>query len=251
MRKHFFFLWFNLKNILRSRNIERRLVGTEEGLQDDTAFWLLICILLSNPLGANIHVDNSTMSVPWMQVKVFQLCLCSSRLWCLYFWAFGGWFQPVWQGISWPHTLLSVAGAGTDANVSLILFGENGDSGTLALKESNKSNKFERNQMDEFNFPDMLSLGDLCKVRIWHDNKGQGGEVWGAKGQWLVQPTRRAAPSVAMGQFEDDSQLCCSLSNPRVILGPCGPVCLETLPSCRRFSGLMVGFDGLSGLFQS
>uniref|UniRef100_A0A8C2T270 Lipoxygenase homology PLAT domains 1 n=1 Tax=Coturnix japonica TaxID=93934 RepID=A0A8C2T270_COTJA len=65
-----------------------------------------------------------------------------------------------------------IGGAGTDANVSLILFGENGDSGTLALKESNKSNKFERNQMDEFSFPDMLSLGDLCKVRIWHDNKG-------------------------------------------------------------------------------
>ncbi|KFV05227.1 Lipoxygenase homology domain-containing protein 1, partial [Pterocles gutturalis] len=65
-----------------------------------------------------------------------------------------------------------VGGAGTDANVSLILFGEHGDSGTLALKESNKSNKFERNQMDEFNFSDMLSLGDLCKVRIWHDNKG-------------------------------------------------------------------------------
>uniref|UniRef100_A0A663ND18 Lipoxygenase homology domains 1 n=1 Tax=Athene cunicularia TaxID=194338 RepID=A0A663ND18_ATHCN len=65
-----------------------------------------------------------------------------------------------------------VGGAGTDANVSLILFGEYGDSGTLALKESNKSNKFERNQMDEFNFSDMLSLGDLCKVRIWHDNKG-------------------------------------------------------------------------------
>ncbi|OPJ86950.1 lipoxygenase-like proteiny domain-containing protein 1 [Patagioenas fasciata monilis] len=68
-----------------------------------------------------------------------------------------------------------IGGAGTDANVSLILFGENGDSGTLALKESNKSNKFERNQMDEFSFSDMLSLGDLCKVRIWHDNKGQYG----------------------------------------------------------------------------
>ncbi|XP_065519706.1 lipoxygenase homology domain-containing protein 1 isoform X2 [Lathamus discolor] len=65
-----------------------------------------------------------------------------------------------------------IGGAGTDANVSLILFGENGDSGTLPLKESNKSNKFERNQLDEFSFSDMLSLGDLCKVRIWHDNKG-------------------------------------------------------------------------------
>lgn len=70
-------------------------------------------------------------------------------------------------------------GAGTDANVSLILFGENGDSGTLPLKESNKSNKFERNQMDEFSFSDMLSLGDLCKVRIWHDNKGQDGDLEG------------------------------------------------------------------------
>lgn len=59
----------------------------------------------------------------------------------------------------------------------LVLFGENGDSGILALKESNKSNKFERNQMDEFNFSDMLSLGDLCKVRIWHDNKGQGSDM--------------------------------------------------------------------------
>ncbi|XP_063279308.1 lipoxygenase homology domain-containing protein 1 isoform X3 [Prinia subflava] len=65
-----------------------------------------------------------------------------------------------------------IGGAGTDANVSLILFGEYGDSGTLPLKESNKSNKFERNQMDEFSFSEMLSLGDLCKVRIWHDNKG-------------------------------------------------------------------------------
>ncbi|XP_062369972.1 lipoxygenase homology domain-containing protein 1 [Cinclus cinclus] len=65
-----------------------------------------------------------------------------------------------------------IGGAGTDANVSLILFGEYGDSGTLPLKESSKSNKFERNQMDEFSFSEMLSLGDLCKVRIWHDNKG-------------------------------------------------------------------------------
>ncbi|XP_019387226.1 PREDICTED: lipoxygenase homology domain-containing protein 1 [Crocodylus porosus] len=65
-----------------------------------------------------------------------------------------------------------VIGAGTDANVYLIIFGENGDTGTLPLKESNKSNKFERNQMDIFEFNDMLSLGELCKVRVWHDNKG-------------------------------------------------------------------------------
>nr|XP_020662186.1 lipoxygenase homology domain-containing protein 1 [Pogona vitticeps] len=65
-----------------------------------------------------------------------------------------------------------VGGAGTDANVSMIIFGEYGDTGTLALKESNRSNKFERDRLDVFYFDDVLSLGDLCKVRIWHDNKG-------------------------------------------------------------------------------
>uniref|UniRef100_A0A3P8XB79 PLAT domain-containing protein n=1 Tax=Esox lucius TaxID=8010 RepID=A0A3P8XB79_ESOLU len=65
-----------------------------------------------------------------------------------------------------------VGGAGTDANVFLILFGENGDTGTLALKESGNRNKFERKLKDIFRFQDILSLGELSKVRVWHDNKG-------------------------------------------------------------------------------
>ncbi|KAM3842453.1 LOW QUALITY PROTEIN: lipoxygenase homology domain-containing protein 1 [Diretmus argenteus] len=65
-----------------------------------------------------------------------------------------------------------VSAAGTDANVWLIVFGENGDTGTLPLKDSNKSNKFERKQLDTFRFPDILSLGELSKVRVWHDNSG-------------------------------------------------------------------------------
>lgn len=68
---------------------------------------------------------------------------------------------------------LSYAGAGTDANVFIIVFGEHGDTGTLALKQSNNSNKFERKALDVFKFVDMLSLGNLSKVRIWHDNKGK------------------------------------------------------------------------------
>lgn len=64
-------------------------------------------------------------------------------------------------------------GAGTDAKVCIIIFGENGDSGTLALKESSKSNKFERKQVDVFRFSDILSLGELSKVRVWHNNSGQ------------------------------------------------------------------------------
>ncbi|XP_007465679.1 PREDICTED: lipoxygenase homology domain-containing protein 1 isoform X2 [Lipotes vexillifer] len=65
-----------------------------------------------------------------------------------------------------------ILGAGTDANVFIIIFGENGDSGTLALKQSANWNKFERNSTDTFNFSNMLSLGHLCKLRVWHDNKG-------------------------------------------------------------------------------
>ncbi|XP_016404113.1 lipoxygenase homology domain-containing protein 1-like [Sinocyclocheilus rhinocerous] len=65
-----------------------------------------------------------------------------------------------------------VTASGTDANVWMIIFGENGDTGTLTLRESNNTNKFERKQTDTFRFPDILSLGELSKVRIWHDNSG-------------------------------------------------------------------------------
>ncbi|KAM6931491.1 lipoxygenase homology domain-containing protein 1 [Xenentodon cancila] len=65
-----------------------------------------------------------------------------------------------------------ITGGGTDANVFLIVFGEFGDTGTLPLKESGNRNKFERKTKDVFRFPDMLSLGELSKVRVWHDNKG-------------------------------------------------------------------------------
>ncbi|XP_076613401.1 lipoxygenase homology domain-containing protein 1 [Chaetodon auriga] len=65
-----------------------------------------------------------------------------------------------------------IAVAGTDANVWIIIFGENGDTGTLALKECSKSNKFERKQVDTFRFSDILSLGELSKVRVWHNNTG-------------------------------------------------------------------------------
>lgn len=55
----------------------------------------------------------------------------------------------------------------------LIVFGENGDTGTLALKEGGSRNKFERKSKDVFRFPDILSLGELSKIRVWHDNKGE------------------------------------------------------------------------------
>jgi len=65
-------------------------------------------------------------------------------------------------------------GAGTDANVFVTLFGENGDSGEIHLKDS-ETNKdpFENLQEDVFTINEVLSLGDLHKCRVWHDNKGR------------------------------------------------------------------------------
>ena len=64
-------------------------------------------------------------------------------------------------------------GAGTDANVYVCLFGEHGDSGPLHLNnsETNKS-PFETKQSDVFTMNEILSLGELTKCRVWHDNKG-------------------------------------------------------------------------------
>jgi len=67
----------------------------------------------------------------------------------------------------------NVNGAGTDAGVYITLFGENGDSGEIRLKSSETNKKpFENNQLDVFTLSNILNLGQLFKVRIWHDNKG-------------------------------------------------------------------------------
>jgi hypothetical protein len=72
-------------------------------------------------------------------------------------------------------------GAGTDANVFVTLFGENGDSGELELRKSEtNSNKFERNRVDVFEFPGLLSVGEFTKLRVRHDNTGNllGNASW-------------------------------------------------------------------------
>ncbi|KAK7479806.1 hypothetical protein BaRGS_00028986, partial [Batillaria attramentaria] len=85
--------------------------------------------------------------------------------------------KPVIEKTSYEITVKTsdVRGAGTDANVYIILFGVNGDSGELHLKDSttNKS-PFETGQTDVFTIKHILSLGELSKLRVWHDNKGFG-----------------------------------------------------------------------------
>ena len=52
-------------------------------------------------------------------------------------------------------------GAGTDAKVFVVLFGEKGETEKLALETSNQLNKFELGQVDEFD----LKTKDVGKVQ--------------------------------------------------------------------------------------
>ena len=55
-----------------------------------------------------------------------------------------------------------LSGSGTDANVFLIIFGEYGDSGEIALENSETyKDKFERGHTDVFLLKDMLSSGEF------------------------------------------------------------------------------------------
>ena len=62
--------------------------------------------------------------------------------------------------------------AGTDANVSITLYGSNGDTGQRQLTKK-FVNLFERGKTDDFTI-EALDLGQLTRLRIEHDNKGFG-----------------------------------------------------------------------------
>ncbi|XP_077976546.1 lipoxygenase homology domain-containing protein 1-like isoform X1 [Styela clava] len=71
-----------------------------------------------------------------------------------------------------------VRGAGTDANVYMMLYGENDDSGKINLKTSKTySDKFEKNHADIFTV-EASDLGNLKKIKIGHDNSGLLGAAW-------------------------------------------------------------------------
>ena len=62
-------------------------------------------------------------------------------------------------------------GAGTDANVSITVYGAAGDSGKRKLESGH--NDFERGQEDTFQF-ECEDLGSLKEIRVGHDNTGVG-----------------------------------------------------------------------------
>lgn len=65
-----------------------------------------------------------------------------------------------------------ISHAGTDANVSITLYGSNGDTGQRQLTKK-FVNLFERGKTDDFKI-EALDLGQLTRLRIEHDNKGFG-----------------------------------------------------------------------------
>ena len=62
-------------------------------------------------------------------------------------------------------------GAGTDANVFMILHGEKGDTGKRNLESS--GNNFERARSDVFGI-EAFDVGELTKITIGHDGSGFG-----------------------------------------------------------------------------
>ncbi|CAE1278375.1 unnamed protein product [Acanthosepion pharaonis] len=69
----------------------------------------------------------------------------------------------------------NVWGAGTDANVFIILYGDIDNTGQVFLKSSLQSkNKFERGNTDEFVL-EAVNIGELKKIKIGHDNASYGG----------------------------------------------------------------------------
>lgn len=62
-------------------------------------------------------------------------------------------------------------GAGTDANVFIIVHGEKGDTGKRVLEGS--GNNFERGRVDVFGI-ETIDIGELTKVTIGHDGAGFG-----------------------------------------------------------------------------
>ena len=62
-------------------------------------------------------------------------------------------------------------GAGTDANVYITIYGENGDSGKQKLTSG--KNNFERGATDTFGIQ-CIDLGKISKVKIEHDGTGFG-----------------------------------------------------------------------------
>ena len=96
-----------------------------------------------------------------------------------------------------------VSHAGTDANVSITLYGANGDTGQRQLTKK-LVNLFERGQTDDFKI-EALDLGQLTRLRIEHDNKGFGAG-WMLDKVVVTNLTSQEKVTFPCGQWLDKKQ---------------------------------------------
>ena len=75
-----------------------------------------------------------------------------------------------------------VRGAGTDANVYIVMKGSKSSLGETRLEARAKD--FERGSSDAF-MVKAQELGSIEEIELWHDAKGEGG-AWGRRcGVWV------------------------------------------------------------------
>ncbi len=66
--------------------------------------------------------------------------------------------------------------SGTNANVHVQLFGQNGQTSAMDL-DNDGINDLERHAYDRFTVPG-IDVGDLSSIRVWHDNTGSHPGWW-------------------------------------------------------------------------
>lgn len=64
--------------------------------------------------------------------------------------------------------------AGTDSNVFITLVGEKGELANLQLKNPDRNNLFEKNNLDLFVLDKLVDIGKLKKIKIGHDGLTKG-----------------------------------------------------------------------------
>ena len=118
------------------------------------------------------------------------------------------------------------SGAGTDANVSIILYGTLGDTGVRPLKQKGRD-LFEKNQIDNFTIECLelgktnyvvgknislfhpTRLGQLTKLHIEHDNRGLNADWFLDKVEVINQETHKATTFPCkrwLGKKHDDHE---------------------------------------------
>ncbi|XP_025077071.1 lipoxygenase homology domain-containing protein 1-like isoform X2 [Pomacea canaliculata] len=96
----------------------------------------------------------------------------TGRMWRLVsvLWFLGG-FVVNGKEVAWVIKVYtsSVGNAGTDANVRIVLYGNEGTSQSFLL--DNRENNFEQGKLDTFEVV-TADIGELCQVEISHNNAG-------------------------------------------------------------------------------